>query len=222
MTTGNDHYRLIIGNKQWSSWSLRPWLVVKRFGIPFEEVAIRLRQPESKAQIMAHSPAGKVPALQAGDLLVWDSLAIIEYIADRHPGVPIWPADPHARAIARAVSAEMHSGFQAMREHCPMDILASKPLQSVPETVALNISRIVTSWIDCRQRFGRKGDFLFSEFSAADAMYAPVASRLKTYIPDLQPFGDDGTAADYVEAIFAMPEIAAWRDGARRELASEG
>lgn len=217
MSEPKASYRLLIGNKAWSSWSLRPWLVLKAFGIPFEEVHIGLRQAETKSQILAHTPAGKVPALFDGDLLVWDSLAIIEYIADRHPGLGIWPRDPAARAVARAVSAEMHAGFQALREECPMDFLAVKPLEAPGETTALNICRIVSSWLDCRSRFGADGPFLFGAFSAADAMYAPVASRFKTYIPDLSLYGDDGEAAAYIEALFALPAMRAWGDGVKRE-----
>lgn len=214
-TTG---YQLVIGNKAWSSWSLRPWLVLKRFGLPFEEIGVKLRQPDSKAQILAHSPAGKVPALIAGNFLVWDSLAIIEFLADRHPNLAIWPQNLEARAIARCASAEMHSGFQALRENCPMDILASKPVESLPETAELNVRRVITLWIDCRKRYGTKGDFLFSHFSAADAMYAPVASRFKTYLPDLAKYGDDGTAKRYIEAIFALPEMSEWTASAAREM----
>ncbi|MGQ0673628.1 MAG: glutathione S-transferase family protein [Hyphomicrobium sp.] len=213
-------YRLVIGNKTWSSWSLRPWLVMKRYGLPFEEIEVRLRTPESKANILAHSAAGKVPALHNGDLLIWDSLAIIEYLADRHPDMPIWPRDPAARAIARAVSAEMHSGFQALREHCPMDFLATKPKDDLIEPVETNIRRIIELWRDCRQRFGGDGPYLFSEFSAADAMYAPVASRFRTYIPDLARYGDDGTAGRYVSTLFALPEMAEWAEGARLEQAA--
>ncbi len=212
-----EAYRLVIGNKAWSSWSLRPWLLMKAFGLQFSEVELKLRLPSSKAEIMKQSPAGKVPALFVGDLLVWDSLAIIETIADRHPNLAVWPRDPAARAIARSVSAEMHSGFQQLREHCPMDILATKPLAELPETVALNVRRVIAIWIDCRRRFGAGGPFLFGAFSAADAMYAPVASRFKTYLPDLAPFGDDGTAARYVATIFAMPETAEWMAGAAKE-----
>jgi glutathione S-transferase len=220
--TGNSQtaYRLVIGNKAWSSWSLRPWLVLKHFNVPFEEVRIALRQPSSRAEVLQHSPAGKVPALYCGDLLIWDSLAIIETLADRHPDLGIWPADPDARAMARAVSAEMHSGFQALREQCPMDLLAVKPLEGMSETTELNVRRIVASWLDCRKRFGGNGPFLFSDFSAADAMYAPVASRFKTYIPDLKCYGDDGTASTYVEAIFALPAMREWASGAARELAA--
>jgi glutathione S-transferase len=213
-------YRLVIGNKSWSSWSLRPWLVMKQFRLPFEEVGVKLRQPGTKATILAHSSAGKVPALYAGDLLVWDSLAIIEFVADRHAEHAVWPRDPEARAIARSISAEMHSGFQALREHCPMDILARAPKTDLPEAAQTNIRRVVALWRECRSRFGAGGPFLFKDFCAADAMYAPVASRFRTYIPDLARYGDDGTAAAYVETIFAMPEMAEWAEGARQEAAA--
>ncbi len=132
---------------------------MKRFHLPFEEIGVRLRQPDSKANILAHSPAGKVPALLVGDLLVWDSLAIIEFLADRHPDKGIWPRDPQARAIARAASAEMHSGFQALREHCPMDILSRTPKDELPDAAVLNIRRVVELWRDCRSRFGGQGPF---------------------------------------------------------------
>jgi glutathione S-transferase len=161
-----------------------------------------------------------VPALIAGDLVVWDSLAIIEFVQDRHPDLAIWPKDSTARAVARSVAAEMHSGFQALRETCAMNLFARTPLAEVPERVEANIRRIVTLWRDCRGRFGGNGPFLFSEFSAADAMYAPVASRFRTYVPDLAPFGDDGTAQAYVEATFAMPEMAEWAEGAKQEAAA--
>ncbi len=204
------NYRLVIGNLNTSSWSLRPWLAMTRFSIPFEEIRINLRADDRKSQIFKHSPSGKVPALYAGDLMIWDSLAILEYLADRHPEIPFWPRDPIARAIARSVSAEMHAGFQALRQHCPMDFLATTPMDRFDETVVLNIRRIVELWSDCRQRFGAGGDFLFSDFSIADAMYAPVASRLKTYVRDLAEFGDDGSAAAYIETLFAMPEMKGW------------
>ncbi len=212
-------YRLVIGNLNTSSWSLRPWLAMKRFAIPFEEIRVNLRDTDRKAKIFAHSPSGKVPALYAGDLMIWDSLAILEYLADHHPDHAFWPESPHARAIARSASAEMHAGFAALRQHCPMDFLNLNPLDTVDDTVALNIKRIVALWCDCRQRFGADGDFLFSEFSIADAMYAPVASRLKTYFPDLTRFGDDGTASAYISTLFDMPEMQVWGAAAAAEQA---
>ncbi len=215
--TGNA-YRLVIGNKHTSSWSLRPWLALKQAGIAFDEVRINLREPDMKEKILAHSRAGKVPVLWDGDLMIWDSLAILEYVAEKNPGAGLWPADASARAIARAVSAEMHSGFQPLREHCPMKILSSDPKAELPEPVEANIRRIVEIWKDARATFGAGGPFLFGAFSIADAMYAPVASRFKTYVPDLAAFGDDGTAAAYIETIFALPAIAAWAEGARQEI----
>lgn len=190
---------------------------MKRFGIPFEEIRINLRDQDRKAKIFAHSPSGKVPALYAGELMIWDSLAIMEYLADRHPECAFWPEDAEARAIARSVSSEMHSGFQALRQQCPMDFLNVKHMTEFDEVLTLNIRRIVKLWMDCRSRYGGHGDFLFSEFSIADAMYAPVASRFHTYVADLTAFGDDGTAQSYVEAVLAMPEMRAWGKAAEQE-----
>ncbi len=215
-------YELAIGDKNYSSWSLRPWLLMRRFGLPFKERRVRLRQPDSKAMILAVSPSGKVPALKAGDLVVWDSLAIAEFLADVHPELGLWPRDAAARAIARSVSAEMHAGFAALREHMPMDLVRVAPAEDVAEPVAQDIRRVVALWKDCRARFGAGGPFLFGGFSIADAMYAPVASRLQTYVSDLGAYGDDGTAAAYRDAIFAMPEMAEWSEGARTELAERG
>lgn len=210
-------YRLVIGNKNTSSWSLRPWLAMKEAAIPFEEVRINLRAPDMKDQILAHSKAGKVPVLETGDIAIWDSLAILEFLAEQHPDKALWPSQTEARALARSVSAEMHSGFQALREHCPMKLLAREPKDELIDPVQVNIRRIVEIWSECRKRFGGSGPFLFSHFTIADAMYAPVASRFRTYVPDLAPFGDDGTAAAYIDAIFALPGMAEWAEGARQE-----
>jgi glutathione S-transferase len=213
-------YRLVIGNKNWSSWSLRPWLAMRRFGLPFEEVNVRLRLPDSKAQIVRYSPSGLVPLLLDGDFPVWDSLAILEYLAEEHPDKGLWPADRQARALARCAAAEMHGGFAPLRRNCSMDVLAVSPLEPVPEDVEADIRRIVALWRECRSRYGGAGDFLFGGFCAADAMYAPVASRFRTYVPDLARFGDDGTAQAYMTAIFAMAEMQAWIEGAKDELAA--
>jgi glutathione S-transferase len=207
---------LVIGNKNTSSWSLRPWLAMKRLGVPFDEVKIDLRAPDKRARILAHTPAGKVPALKVGALVVWDSLAILEYLAEEHAS--LWPREREARAVARAVSAEMHAGFQALRENCPMDFLGARPKSEFPEAVEGDIRRIVASWRACRSRFGAGGPFLFGGFTAADAMYAPVASRFRTYVKDLGRFGDDGTAKSYIDTLFAMPEMIAWGEGAQGEL----
>jgi glutathione S-transferase len=158
-----------------------------------------------------------VPTLIDGDLAVWDSLAILEYLAERHPEAGLWPREARARAVARSASAEMHSGFAPLRQHCPMEVLASSPQATLPPEVEANVQRIVALWLECRETFGNGGPFLFGTFSAADAMYAPVAARFRTYVPNLRRYGDDGTAQTYVETIFAMPEMAAWIEGARRE-----
>jgi len=211
-------YRLVIGDKAVSSWSLRPWLALRHAGIPFEEINIKLRQPDTKAQILRHSPAGKVPTLLTDDgQAIWDSLAILEFLAEAHPQARLWPERRDARALARSVSAEMHSGFAALREHCPMELLARTPMATLPDAVGAEVRRIVALWGDCRRRFGASGPLLFGAFTAADAMYAPVATRFRTYLPDLAPYGDDGTARAYVDALFALPAMAEWEAGARRE-----
>ena len=210
-----NRYRLVIGNKNWSSWSLRPWLAMRRAGLPFDEINVRLRLPDSKTEILKHSPSGMVPTLIDGDLAIWDSLAILEYLAERHPEAELWPREASARAIARSAAAEMHSGFALLRQHCSMEILARSPLETLPPEVAANVERIVALWRGCRAKFGKGGPFLFGRFSNVDAMYAPVAARFRTYIPDLGNYDDDGTAKAYVDTIFAMPEMQAWAEGAR-------
>ena len=213
-------YRLVIGNKNTSSWSLRPWLAMTHARLAFSEVTIDLRAADVKAQILARSPSGKVPALLVGDDVVWDSLAIIEFLAEAHPEAGLWPGSRDARANARCVSAEMHSGFQPLRRHCPMDFLARSPQAELAEEVAADVRRIVALWRGCRSRFGAGGPFLFGSFSAADAMYAPVASRFRTYLPDLAAYGDAGTAQAYVEALFTLPAMMQWQADARAEIAA--
>jgi glutathione S-transferase len=212
----ND-YTLVIGDKNFSSWSLRPWLAMKAAGIPFAEERIRLRQPDTKAEILRHSPAGKVPALKTRTGVVWDSLAILEYLAERHPEHRLWPQDEEARAAAHCISAEMHSGFVTLRNDMPMELLASRPTPPISPALEADITRIVAIWKDTRARFGEGGSFLFGSFSNADAMYAPVATRFGTYGVDLAAFGDDGTAKAYMRAIFALPAMAEWREGAIAE-----
>ena len=211
-------YRLVIGDKNTSSWSLRPWLALRQVAIPFEEIDIKLRQPDTKAQILRYSLAGKVPILLTDDgQAIWDSLAILEFLAEAHPQARLWPEARHARAHARAVAAEMHSGFAALREHCPMDLLARAPMATLPDAVDAEVRRILALWRDCRRRFGASGPLLFGAFTAADAMYGPVASRFRTYLPDLAAYGDDGTAQAYVEALFALPPMTDWETDARRQ-----
>lgn len=213
-------YQLVIGDKNISSWSLRPWIAMRHAGIPFAEVCVKLRSPDTQAQILRYSPSGRVPALLVGGQVIWDSLAILEYLAEAHPEARLWPQSREARAHARSVSAEMHSGFSPLREHCPMDFLARLPMAALPEPVADNVRRIVVLWRDCRSRHDGSGPFLFGAFSAADAMYAPVASRFRTYLPDLAPYGDDGTAQAYVETLFSLPAMAAWEEGARSQTSA--
>lgn len=215
---GTPSYTLVIGDKTFSSWSLRPWLALKQCGIPFTEICIRLRQPESKAAILRHSPAGKVPVLRADELVVWDSLAILEFLAERHPEHRLWPADAPARAEARAVSAEMHAGFGAVRNEMSMDLSARLPTPPLTEALSAEIARIVAIWRDARARHGEDGPFLFGAFCNADAMFAPVATRFRTYGVDLAGLGDDGSAAAYARTLLAMPAMAEWEAGAAAEL----
>ncbi len=168
----------MIGDKNLSSWSLRPWLALKQCGIPFDEECIRLRQPDSKAEILRHSPSGKVPALKTRTGVVWDSLAILDYLAERHPEQKLWPDTEEARAAARSISAEMHSGFATLRNDMPMDLLSTLPCPPISAALEVDIRRIAAIWKDTRARFGQGGPYLFGGFSNADAMYAPVATRL--------------------------------------------
>ena len=215
-------YSLVIGTKRYSSWSLRPWLLMRQAGIAFNEEPIRLRQSDTAQQILRHSPSGKVPALKVtggphAGLLVWDSLAICEWIAEQHAERQLWPLAAAARAVARSAAAEMHSGFPALREHCPMDFITSFAHHPVPDNVAGDIRRIVALWRHCRSDHAMQGPFLFGAFSVADAMYAPVVSRFHSYLPSLAGYGDDGTAAAYVAQLMALPAMQAWGEDARRQ-----
>jgi glutathione S-transferase len=196
---------LVIGNKNYSSWSLRPWLVMRQAGIPFEEVRIPLYRPESAAALAAWSPAGKVPVLHDGDIRVWDSLAICETLNERFPDKQLWPADAAARAVARSVSAEMHAGFDALRQNMVMNIRGRYPGKGRTPECLQDIERILAIWTDCRARFGGGGDFLFGRFGIADAMVAPVVLRFQTYGVALE-----GAARDYADAMLALPALQAW------------
>ena len=213
-------YTLVIGDKNFSSWSLRPWIAMKHCGIPFAEERVRLRQTESKAAILRVSPSGKVPALKTNGLVVCDSLAILEFLAERYPEFQLWPGDADARAIARSISAEMHAGFVALRNEMSMDLLASFPTPQLNEELDRDVRRIVAIWREARARYGSAGPFLFGAFTNADAMYAPVATRFRTYGVELSAFGDDGEAAAYAETILAMPEMAEWTAGAEEEIST--
>ena len=205
---GANRYRLVIGNKNWSSWSLRPWLAMRRAGLLFDEINVPLRLPESRAEILKHSPSGLVPTLIDGDLAVWDSLAIIEYVAERRPEAGLWPREARARAIARAVSAEMHSGFGPLRQHCSMEVLASSPQATLPPEVEANVQRIVALWLECRGTFGSGGPFLFG----ASRLRMRCMRRSRGALPHLHPRSRAlwrrwQRAQTYVETIFAMPEM---------------
>jgi glutathione S-transferase len=204
--------KLVIANKLYSSWSMRPWLVLRAWHIPFEEIVIPLRTPESKAQVLAHSPSGKVPALVDGDVTIWESLAIIEYLAEAFPAKNIWPQDRAARAHARAISNEMHAGFQALRQACPMNLGARFATPDITDAMQLNIDRIEAVWAEARAKFGSGGPYLYGAFSAADAMYAPVVTRLDTY---QLPVSRETRV--YMDAVLKHPDAIAWRDGALTE-----
>ncbi|HYQ91890.1 MAG TPA: glutathione S-transferase family protein [Candidatus Competibacteraceae bacterium] len=203
---------IYLGNKNYSSWSLRAWLPLKQTGVPFQEVIIPLFQASSREQLHAHSPSGRVPVLTHGELTIWESLAIAEYLAETFPVAQLWPSASAARAVARAVSAEMHAGFAALRTHLPMDMRQRYPGREWPVEVSEDIRRIVELWTDCRRRFGTGGDFLFGTFGIADAMYAPVVSRFVTYGVEL-----DGIAAAYRDAIWAWPALKEWVQAAEAE-----
>lgn len=208
---------IVIGNKNYSSWSLRPWLALRQTGAAFEEVLIPLDQADSAETLRRRSPTGRVPVLRHGTLVVWESLAICEYLAERFPQARLWPADIAARAHARAVSNEMHAGFADLRRSMPMDIRHRWPLGSRFDRARKDIERVSALWRECRERFGKSaedegGEFLFGRFSIADAMYAPVATRFVTYGVPLDP-----VCAAYVKALQAWPAMQEWTAAAARE-----
>lgn len=206
---------LYVGDKNLSSWPLRPWLVLTQAGIPFTEKSIRLDQPTSKSEILAKSPSGLVPCLVDGEIVVWDSLAIMEYLAETFPEKALWPADRAARARARSVSAEMHSGFGELRKTWPMNFTRTGMRHPCPPGVRKDIDRIAEIWTDARKEFGAGGPFLFGRFSIADGMYAPVASRIATYGPLSLP----AEAEAYQKMMVALASMKEWGDGASAELA---
>jgi glutathione S-transferase len=203
---------LVIGNKNYSSWSLRPWLLLKQAGIPFSELRIPLYTTESKARILEYSPTGKVPVLIDGDVRVWESLAICEYLAEISPQSRLWPADRAARATGRSISTEMHAGFGDLRKHMSMNCRKSLPGKGRTPEVERDISRIVAIWETCRNQFAGEGPFLFGHFTVADAMYAPVALRFAIYDVELPP-----VAAAYAETLRALPAMQEWLAAAQME-----
>lgn len=197
---------LVIGNKNYSSWSMRPWIALKATNIAFEEVLIPLYTGDTdKQRILAFTRSGKVPALVDGDVTVWDSLAIIEYAAERFPEARLWPQDRASRAHARSISAEMHSGFMALRNECGMNLHRPVGAKVLSDNAKADIARVQQIWSECRERYGTKGPYLFGAFSGADAMYAPVIHRFKTYAIDASP-----PAREYMETMSALPAFREW------------
>ena len=205
---------LIIGNKNYSSWSLRPWLTMKQAGVEFAEVRIPLDTPNTQEEIRRYSPSGKVPVLIDGDLKVWESLAICEYVAERF-APHLWPADITARAVARSVCAQMHAGFQNLRENMPMDCRGRYQGLGMNTAVQADINCIIAIWEECRQKFGAGGDLLFGNFTIADAMFAPVVSRFITYGVQL-----NSVAKAYLDVVWALPAMQEWVAAACNESES--
>jgi len=207
--------QLVIGNKNYSSWSMRPWVLLRQAQIPFEEVQLKFDDSDGGlrvAGIEKFSAAGKVPVLMIDGEPVWDSLAIAETVAEMHPEKHLWPEDPVARRVARSVCAEMHSGFQAMRGKMPMNIRSRYPGKGLTPESQKDIDRIVSLWTQCRERFGGAGSLLFGRFSVADAFFAPVVMRFHAYAVKVPR-----VAQEYCEAVQALSAVREWSDAARRE-----
>jgi glutathione S-transferase len=204
--------RLIVGNKNYSSWSMRPWIAMKAAGIAFTEEVISLNASDFKERVSKISGTGKVPALDDDGVYVWESLAILEYLAERFPGARLWPSNPAARAHARAISSEMHAGFVPLRRACPMNIWRPVKKRELADDVMANVRRIESMWQQCREQYGAGGPFLFGAFGAADAMYAPVVSRFHTY-----DVAVNASARAYMDAVMALPAWAEWKAAALQE-----
>src|SRR6266403_1353878 len=198
--------KLVIGNKNYSSWSMRPWLALRANNIAFDEIFIPLYAGDAdKKRILSFTHSGKVPALIDGDVTIWDSLAIIEYLAGRFPEAQLWPEDRARRAHARSISAEMHSGFMALRNECGMNLHRPVGAIALSADARDNVARIQQIWIDCRERYGQFGPFLFGAFGGADAMFAPVVHRFRTYAIEVAP-----EAQDYMDAMMSLPAFQEW------------
>ncbi|MCC6272583.1 MAG: glutathione S-transferase family protein [Deltaproteobacteria bacterium] len=208
----SEKLTLVIGNKNYSSWSLRPWLLMRQMGIPFEEILIPLYRPETKERILRYSPSGKVPVLREGDRVVWESLSIAEYLAEMFPRMNLWPEDPVARALARSVSHEMHAGFHALRSELPMNIRRPPSPAAMSEAARADALRVQAIWRECRAGYGAGGPFLFGRFSIADAMYAPVVFRFYNYAVER-----DEIARSYQETLFSLSTLQEWVEAAKSE-----
>jgi len=203
---------LIIGNKNYSSWSFRPWLAMKAAGISFDETVSSLDDADFKTRVLALGGSGRVPVLCDGDVRVWESLAILEYLAEKFPAAGLWPENPAARAHARAVASEMHAGFVSLRRHLPMNVARAVKFRALNSGSAKDVARIDAIWGECRSKYGAGGRFLFGSFGAADAMFAPVVWRFHTYAVEVSSI-----ALSYMRAMMALPSWNEWRDAARRE-----
>jgi glutathione S-transferase len=205
--------KLVIGNKNYSSWSMRPWLALRANDIAFEEIFIPLYTGDAdKKRILSFTHSGKVPALIDGDVTVWDSLAIIEYVAERFPEARLWPEDRARRAHARSISSEMHSGFMALRNECGMNLHRPVRPIALSDDARANVARIEQIWMDCRARYGELGPFLFGTFGAADAMFAPVVHRFRTYAIAVAP-----QARAYMDTMMALPAFQEWTEAGLAE-----
>ena len=204
--------KLILANKAYSSWSLRPWILLTHFKIPFEEVVIPMDEPDTRANMLKYAPTGKCPSLHDGKTAVWESLAIIEYVAETHPEKAIWPRAKAARAHARSLASEMHAGFGALRQACPTNFRRPVRAVAMSEEVRADVARIEEAWAHARDTFGAAGPYLFGRFSAADAMFAPVVNRFHVY--DI-PVSKRTRA--YMETIMALPAWKAWIAAAEAE-----
>ena len=202
--------KLVIGDHNFSSWSLRPWLALKQVGLPFEEISIRLRQTTTKTDILKYSPSAKVPCLIDGETLVWESLAICEYLAEIAP--TLWPSERKARAEARAIASEMHAGLPSLRQEMPLDVRTSLPRPQLSPEAKADVARVIAIWEDCRRRYGSKGPFLFGHFTNADAMYAPVVFRFQTYRIELPE-----ASRRWSDTMLALPAMQEWRQVATAE-----
>lgn len=203
---------LALGNKLYSSWSLRAWLLLKAFDIPFTETVIAMYKPDTRERMLSFGPTGKVPVLTDGDIIVWESLAIVEYLAERFPDKAIWPTGVKARSHARAAASEMHAGFMGLRSACPMNLTANFRPKDRGQEVLDDIARLEVLWGEARERFGEAGPFLYGEFCATDAMFAPVVTRLDTY----QLPVSEGMRT-YMDAVLNHAAFLAWKEDAFRE-----
>jgi glutathione S-transferase len=203
---------LVIANKNYSSWSMRPWVLLRQAGIPFEEVQLKFDDSAGVAGVERYSPTCKVPVLVVDGEPVWDSLAICETVAELHPQKGLWPAAVDARRVARSICAEMHAGFQALRSAMPMNLRSRHPGKGRNPQSEKDIERVIAIWTSCRERFGAGGDFLFGRFGVADAFYAPVVTRFETYAVPLPP-----AAQAYAEAVRSAAAVREWTEAARRE-----